>query len=349
MESSICRSRRPIPRARARVLLLAAVLAMAGPAARAGTEGAKGAAQAKLVEGVGLLKDRRYREALDCFKQAYGLVPSPLINYDFGLAYLGMGDDARALESFETFLDRALDAPADKRRKAEGYRNDLRGRVAIVAVGADVDASELAVDGRSLGRVSCPRRLYLAPGSHGVVARVGPGGPTYAATVTCGPGQTADLEVRLAHAPAARPPATLAGSAAAGAALAPSLPAPAAPALAGESARPDVVEAHGTPEESTFKRPFGTWALPVAALGLASTGVGLAFGVMARNEGDAVTDDSVNRRDFRPAIESEGLHDQHLGELFLSIGAAALVAGVSVYLLTRHRQDGHGPSPEGTP
>jgi len=197
MASSTCSSRRPISRATARVLLLAALSATPGPAAAADTAAAKGAAQDKLVEGVGLLKDRRYSEALDRFKQAYGLVPSPLINYDFGLAYLGMGDDARALESFEAFLDAGRAAPADKRRKAEGYRNELRGRVAVVELGADVDAAELAVDQQSLGRVSFPRRLYLAPGSHEMVARAGPGGPTYAASVTCGAGQTAGIEIRL--------------------------------------------------------------------------------------------------------------------------------------------------------
>ena len=341
MASSTYSSRCPISRATARVLLLAALSAMPRPAAAADQAAAKDAAQDKLVEGVGLLKDRRYGEALDRFKQAYGLVPSPLINYDFGLAYLGMGDDARALESFETFLDGARDAPAEKRRKAEGYRNELRGRVAIVELGADVDASELAVDQRSLGRVSFPRRLYLAPGPHEVTARAGPGGPTYTASVTCGAGQTAGIEIRLAHAPVAGPPATLAGSAAAGALL--------APAPAGESERPEPVEAARPPQESAFKRHAGTWALPVAALGLASTGVGLAFGVMAKDEGDAVSADSVNRRDFRPGIESAGLHDQHLEELFLSIGAAALVAGVSVYLLMRHRGASHNPSTEGAP
>jgi hypothetical protein len=347
MGSSTCSSRGPISRATARVLLLAALSAMPGPAAAAETAAAKGAAEDKLVEGVGLLKDHRYSDALDRFKQAYGLVPSPLIKYDFGLAYLGMGDDARALESFETFLDAGRDVPADKRRKAEGYRDELRGRVAVVELGADVDAAELAVDQQSLGRVPFPRRLYLAPGSHELVARAGPGGPTYAASVRCGAGQTAGIEIRLAHAPVAGPPATLTGSAAGGAAFAPS-PAP-APAPAGESARPELVEAPRPPQESAFQRHAGTWALPVAALGLASTGVGLAFGVMAKNEGDAVSDESANHRDFMPGFESTGLHDQHLEELFLSIGAAALVAGVSVYLLMRHRGAGHDPSPEGTP
>src|SRR4029077_494818 len=151
--------------AAALVVLVVAIPASAAPGPAADPVLAKSEAQAKLVEGVGLLRNRRYGEALQRFKDAYALVPSPLIDYDFGLAYLGLNDNVRALEAFDAFLTGAPDAPADKRRNAERYRGELRGLVAVVEVGADIDvgAAELSVDGLSRGRVSFPRRLYLEP------------------------------------------------------------------------------------------------------------------------------------------------------------------------------------------
>jgi hypothetical protein len=95
----------------------------------AATDAVRDAARAKLVEGVDALKRGEHRIALDRFEQAYALVPSPKIHYDFGLAYLGLGRDADALSEFERFLAAAHDAPADKRDKAARYVAELRARV----------------------------------------------------------------------------------------------------------------------------------------------------------------------------------------------------------------------------
>ena len=84
------------------------------------------AARAKLVDGVAALKRDDYQAALSRFEEAYALVPSPKIHYDFGLAYVGLGRSAEALAAFERFLAEAPDAPADKRERATAMVAKLR-------------------------------------------------------------------------------------------------------------------------------------------------------------------------------------------------------------------------------
>src|SRR5215469_17218656 len=137
MESSTCDWRRAARVAGALLLLLSAPRARAASGPDSDGAGSKDAAEAKLVDGVELLKTRSYHQALERFEQAYALLPSPLIFYDLGLAHMGLGDAPRALESFDRFLAEAPDAPVDKRHKAERYRDELRAKVSIVTLEAD--------------------------------------------------------------------------------------------------------------------------------------------------------------------------------------------------------------------
>jgi hypothetical protein len=335
MASSICDPRRRAVWRGAQSLAL--VLALTSPARAAdapgtGTEApssVKDAARAKLVEGVALLKDRRYAEALERFKAAYALVPSPLIDYDFGLAYLGLADRPRALQAFETFLGEARDPPADKRQKAEGYRDELRRQVAVVELSADVDSADLAVDGVDVGPVSFPRRIYLASGSHELSARVAVGGAAGATTVVCGAGQTVSVAIRLSLPPAG-PPAPAATTAA-------GAPRMGAPALAPAEPRPPSLIQTAGPAPAPASRAR-IWALSVATAGVVAVGAGIAFGVMAKNDGDTLTADAQSFRSFMPATEASGLRNQRLETVFLSLGAAAIVAGAGLYAWIRHRE-----------
>jgi hypothetical protein len=331
MESSTCDWRRSARVAGALLLLLSGQLARAasGPA----SAGSKDAAEAKLVDGVELLKTRSYHQALERFEQAYALLPSPLIFYDLGLAHLGLGDAPRALESFERFLAEAPDAPADKRHKAERYRDDLRGQVSIVTVESDavanLGAAELTVDGLSLGRVSLPRRLYLAPGSHDVVARVD--GSAQPATISCQAGQTLTFSLHLAP-----PPAPVVSAPSPVSPLGAATPQTQPPAVA-----VDMMQTSPLVARDGWVRP---WALSAAAVGAVSIGVGIAFGLAARSAGDEVTGESQSGSTFTPSAESTGVRDQGLETAFVAAGAVAIAAGVGLYIWARHRADGRSPA-----
>ncbi len=291
------------------LLLVAAPVHAAAPGAEG--DAAKSAAEAKLVDGVEQLRNHRYDAALTRFQAAYALVPSPLISYDFGLAYLGLGQEARALESFDTFLLEASQAPDDKRRKARQYADELRGRIAVVTVSAPVSTAELTVDGRPTGRVAMPRRLYLAPGWHEVIAR--DGAASASATVTCAGGQTLALDLSLA------PTASLA---------------PPAPPLVDAPGSPSAMVVHQSAAPAP-RRAARIGALSAAAAGAVALGLGITFGVMAHDQGDALTADSMNGRGFVPGTETAGLRDQRLEVVFLSVGAVAAAAAAGLYALAR--------------
>ena len=149
--SEAARRRSAVP-----VAMLAAVAVAVGalPAARAQpselaqpaieTEANREAARAKLVEGVAALKRGDHQAALTRFEEAYALVPSPKIHYDFGLAYVGLGRTADALAAFERFLAEAPDAPPDTREKAASLIPTLRARLAEAAPRNDGQALGVA-------------------------------------------------------------------------------------------------------------------------------------------------------------------------------------------------------------
>jgi hypothetical protein len=333
MASSTCDWRRSARVAGVLALLLPAQLARA--ASDSAHDGNKDAAEAKLVDGVELLKTRSYHQALERFEQAYALLPSPLIFYDLGLAHLGLGDAPRALESFDRFLAEAPEAPADKRHKAERYRDDLRGQVSIVTLEADtnVGAVEVIVDGLSLGHVSLPRRLYLAPGSHEVLARAD--GSAQPATISCQAGQTLTFSLHLA------PPPSPVVAAPTGQSLVSPLGGAAATQAQPPAGAVAIMQTSPPVARDGWARP---WALSAAAVGVVSIGVGIAFGLAARNNGEEVTGESQNGLPFMPSAESAGLRDQALETAFIAVGAVAVAAGAGLYAWARHRESGRAPA-----
>jgi hypothetical protein len=108
-------------------------------------EANRAAARAKLVEGVAALKRGEPGAALARFEEAYKLVPSPKIHYDFGLAYVGLGRQADAVAAFERFLAEAPDAPPDKRAKAASLAAMLRGQLAEAEAEAEARPAPIVV------------------------------------------------------------------------------------------------------------------------------------------------------------------------------------------------------------
>ena len=111
----------------------------------------KALARGKLVEGSEKLKQGEYTQALTLFKEAYDLVPSPKIFYNFGLAYSNLGRATEAVEAFEKFLDEANDASPEARANAERHKSELLPQIGSVVVQCDVDGAEISIDGRLKG------------------------------------------------------------------------------------------------------------------------------------------------------------------------------------------------------
>jgi hypothetical protein len=78
----------------------------------------------------------------------------------------------------------------------------------------------------------------------------------------------------------------------------------------------------------------------LAASGLALVGTGIAFGVLAKQAGDQLTQLDQQRGVFDPSKESAGQRDQVFEGVFIGVGAAAVATGAILYLLgTRRGQD----------
>jgi tetratricopeptide (TPR) repeat protein len=80
--------------------------------------------------------------------------------------------------------------------------------------------------------------------------------------------------------------------------------------------------------------------IAVAASGLALVGTGIAFGVLAKQAGDQLTQLDQQRGVFDPSKESAGQRDQVVEGVCIGVGAAAIATGAILYLLgTRAGQD----------
>ncbi|HEX3694529.1 MAG TPA: PEGA domain-containing protein [Polyangia bacterium] len=187
-------------------LLVCSLLGLAMPALPAhAQDDSKAVARTKLVEGSDLLKRGEYREALIRFQEAYALVPSPKILYNFGLAYMGLSRNADAIDAFEKFLNEAADAAPDLRANAERHRDTLLLQIGSLIIDANTDGAEISVDGRSRGLTPGPGAIRLDPGPHQLVVEK-PGMPPYTRKMTIEAGQKLIVEVRLSKVEAPKSP-----------------------------------------------------------------------------------------------------------------------------------------------
>jgi tetratricopeptide (TPR) repeat protein len=172
-----------------------------------GRADARADARAKLVQGSELLKHGQFEEALARFQEAYRLVPSPKIQYNFGLAYRGLGRKADALEAFERFLGEAPDASKETRQNAARERAQLASQITVLEVKVDLPGAEVFVDGRSFG-VGRATPIYLDPGPHQLMVEKAGEGPAYTERINGTPGQKITVMARLIRTASPPPPTT---------------------------------------------------------------------------------------------------------------------------------------------
>jgi len=222
---------------------------------------ARSEARNKLVQGGEFLKRGEYDQALARFQEAYRLVPSPKIFYNFGLAYRGMGRKADALESFERFLAEAPDAAKEARQIATKEKGQLVGQITLLEVKVDLPGAEVFVDGRSYG-TSRTSPIYLDPGPHQLMVEKAGEGPAYTERINASAGQKITVMARLVRGSGTEPPPP------------PREPAPREPSQPTVDPRPPQGDPVPPPAE-----PGPRWQ-PVVAWGAAGGAVlALSFGV----------------------------------------------------------------------
>jgi tetratricopeptide (TPR) repeat protein len=276
--------------------------------------------------GVRAFETGRFREAVELFRRADRVEPSPLLSFNVAHAYERMKDDTSALAAYREYLrrlPRAQNRFEVSQRIAELELALQRRGIMQLSVLSEPPGATLLIDGAALGVT--PWTGELAPGRHVVLARLRGYGDVE---------QIVELPVRHAldvllklGAPAA-PAAT-----APPARHEPPHPIRREPAAARGATRDTAAEAWAAPS-------WWTWAL-LGSSGALLLGAG-AFELSRRDlEEDARQE--PRQIDYRNELEAMEAR-QATARVLLGVGAAvALVGGVSLYLDLSARKGERAP------
>jgi hypothetical protein len=149
------------------VLLLALGAPATGFAADPTT---KAAAKQQFEKGVSAYKAGNFRHAVQHFRAADELVPSPRLSFNIARAYERSGDAARALEFYRDYLRRSSEPvnARDVKARVSGLEAELaRSGVQQITVHSQPPGARLLIDGADRGRT--PWTGELAPGRYRVV------------------------------------------------------------------------------------------------------------------------------------------------------------------------------------
>lgn len=229
-------------------------------------------ARERFKEGVSYFDKKDFAKARVAFLQAYALKKHPAVLLNLAQSELRSGHEADAAKHFALYLRDYKEATDSERQGAETGLTAAKALVAEVALDVDATGAEVYVDGDLEGQTPLPGPVFLAPGSHELLAKKE--GKTAKSQVNASAGQSSSVSLKLAA--ASRPPA------------------------AGTVPAPTEGNAPSPPEEEPShanRKAFFPWLAsnPVAMVGAGVFGVGLigggAFALGSKSAYDAA--DSV--------------------------------------------------------
>jgi tetratricopeptide (TPR) repeat protein len=278
-------------------------------------------AQSRFDAGVAAYEEGRFREAVERFKEADQLAPSPLLSFNIAKVYERMADNRSALAWYRDYLRRL---PAAENRGAVRERIDVLERalratgVQQVTVLSTPAGATVSIDNVSRGVT--PWTGELIPGPHTLALTLS--GYREAVSEVELPAEHAiDIDTALVAIEPVTPPAPT---------NAPSVAAPAGPAA------PMVPESPPPMLEATWTPRWWTWAMfGGAAAGFLGAG---GFELARRDMEGQVPKEPVQleRQQKFDSMEQR----QTIARVFLGVGAVAAVAGgVSLYFDWQAAQD----------
>jgi tetratricopeptide (TPR) repeat protein len=320
-----------------RFLVLSSVLLVSLPSfAQAPPAPAKAneQAHASFARGMEAYEQRRFRAAIEHFKEADRLAPSPRLSFNIALSYERMSDGPNALAAYRDYLRRSPEAanvPTTSVRIAELELELQKSGVQQLSVLSDPAGANVLID--ELSRGVTPWTGELPPGPHRVLLRAR-GYADTAQSFELPPRHAIDLIYTLEPiAPAPGPAAPLAEAPLAAAPLAPPAaswapvaapsPPPAAPA---DAQQPAQVQ-------------WWTWAaLGSSAAALIGAG---AFELSRRHLQTELHGDELTQMDTLDTYD-QMLARRTTARVLLGTGLAlGALGGVSLYFDLR-RKDGAG-------
>jgi hypothetical protein len=270
-----------------RAVCLFVSLVIAAPAQAERTD--EGAAKAHFAAGKSFFKDKRYRDAVGEFLEAYRLSSANDLLYNLAVCYDALDDAGRASLYFQRYLAGSLDPP--ERAQIEQALRRLSSRVGRLIIHAPPE-SLITVDGIAL-EVVPPAPLLVSAGSHHIVARLD-GAPLGVVDATVASGLAKEVTI-------AAPPAVVV--------------APLPVAVAG-------------PERAPAGRTLKLVGIALLGIGGAALIGGVTGSALAVEAGNDVSNESRMRAAFDPSLQSRGQRAALAGDVLYGVGGAALVSGV---------------------
>jgi len=180
--------------------------ALAGPATAPPTSAvsAKDKAKARVLfkQGIAKFDQGYYRQALALFTQALGLYPSPKIHTRIALCHKWLGNNLRALEHYEKYLEAVPGVP-DKPRdrvlylKVKTEVKNLRALISQVRIDlAQPTGAEVRINGKLVGTAPISRLIRLKPGAVNITA-IAKGFYTFKRDLRVFPSQTATVKIKM--------------------------------------------------------------------------------------------------------------------------------------------------------
>ena len=257
------------------------------------------------AHGVKLYQEEDFRAALIEFTRAYELAPNWAVLYNVGQASYQLREYVVALNTLEKYV-REGDAkiPADRRAQVDREIDELRGRVAHVAVVSNVDA-DVALDDAALGRAFSKESWLVGAGRHKLTASK-PGYQPATQVIDVAGGDTVTVRFELA----------------------PEVPEPPPVAV---SVPPPVVR----------ESPNYAWTAATGVVGLAGVAVGATFGVLTiSNKASLDSECSVSK--VCP-LSAQGDIDAYtrngtISGVGFGVGAVGLIFSVYLFLHERSRE-----------
>jgi len=261
--------------------LLLVCLAVPGRADADPAPGPSQKARALFREGNRLVRRKDYPAALERFRAAYALYPSPKILLNTGTTLQLLGRNAEAADAYEHYL---ADPGADPTRRAEvtGLVEALDRQVARLHVTVDVDRAEVLIDGTRVGDAAPRLDRRIEPGKHTIAGHADSGDASVEVVAVAGE----ELPVRLALAAVVTRPDPVVPAEP----VAPAQPPPdrarppKPPGLVPPPVKPPPPTVHFDDEGGARRWRPPAWA-PWASAGVAavSAGLGAYFGLHARD------------------------------------------------------------------
>ena len=119
------------------------------------------AGNAKLDAGI-------YLEALELFKKAYEIYPSPVLHFNIAQTYTELGKFIKALRSYERFIKNIENKERRKALIKVAHKKvfSLLGKIANVKVVTNVEDATVSADGSVVGKTPLKMNIRMMPGNH---------------------------------------------------------------------------------------------------------------------------------------------------------------------------------------